>query len=91
MQYLAALLFLAAHALLVAFSSKVPEPIAPIVAASIYGPLWPLHALGAPVFSASPGWGWSSPNAFGWSILALFWGCIWLAAVSLVVRLTRRG
>lgn len=91
MQYVAALFLLAAHALLVAIASEIPESIASVLAATVYGPLWPLHSLRIPVYGASPGWGWSSPNVLGWSFLALFWGSIWLVVVSFVVRLTRRG
>ena len=91
MKTLAALLLLAAHALLVVFASSVPEPIAPFLAASVYGPLWPLQALGAPVFAPTGGWGWSSPSVLGWAVLALFWGGFWLGAVWLVARITRRG
>jgi hypothetical protein len=88
--YLAAVLLLAAHALGVVFATHLPQVFTVALAASIYGPLWPLQTLGAPVFTASPGWGWASPSLVGWVVLVLFWGCLWLGVAWLAARLLSR-
>ncbi len=89
MQYGLSLLLLAAHALVVVFASHVPKLLAPVVAASIYGPLWPLSALGVPVFLPAHSGGWSSPTVLGWLILATFWACIWFVVVWLLAWMGR--
>ena len=71
-------MFAVSHGLLVAFAANLPAWLAPIVSGSIFLPLWPLAAVGIPVFGNSAGWGWESPGFFGWTVLAIFWVWVWV-------------
>lgn len=83
-----ALAFIALHAALVAASGKLPDSVAPFVAATVYLPLWPLSAMGLPVYGAAESGGWAMPNLLGLCILALLWSLIWFAIAFLLLRST---
>ena len=89
MRQFCVLILIVTHALCIAFATKLPEPVAPVVAGSIYLPLWPLHALGLPVFAAAESGGWSAPNLLGWILVGLLWCCIWWALVRFAFWLYR--
>lgn len=84
-----ALCAIALHALLVAFAGRLPDSIAPAVAATVYLPLWPLSTLGIPVFGRAESWGWSSPNLLGWLLLTVFWSCTWWLVASVFARASK--
>ena len=46
-----------------------PELIAPLVAGSIYLPLWPLSTIGIPVFGVAASGGWAAPSLLGWAVV----------------------
>ena len=77
------LTLLVAHALLVAFAGWLPEPVGPVVAASIYVPLWPFHSLGVSVFGAAESGGWAAPSLLGWAVVGSVWCFVWLGVVRL--------
>jgi len=89
MRNLAALALAIAHGLLVASAARLPEWLAPVIAASIYIPLWPLRAAGMPVFGQTTGWGWDGPSLLGWAMLVAFWVVVWWLLVRLAFRAVR--
>lgn len=82
---------LAGHATLVAMGDRLPERMAPAVAGTVYLPLWPLQALGLPVFGRAEAGGWPGPSLLGWVVVAVIWAAIWWLAVTAVARLCRRA
>lgn len=59
------------------------EFLGPLVAASVYLPLWPLGKLGLPVTHGS-GWFFPPPTLLGWGIVLIFWATVyWLVACGL--------
>ncbi|MFY1827151.1 hypothetical protein ACN47A_14625 [Myxococcus fulvus] len=65
------------------------EAVAPVVAGSVYLPLMLLSGLGLRVYGPGESGGWAPPSLLGWMLLALFWGLVWWAVVSLGARLLR--
>lgn len=61
----------------------VPALLAPAVAASVYGPLMPLQALGLPVFLKADSSGWPAHSLLGWSAVTLVWCAIWWGVANL--------
>lgn len=80
---------LAAHILLVALPDRLPDALAPAVAATVYGPLWALSAIGLPVFGHGASGGWAGPNVLGWLCFGVFWALLWWLLVQAVIRLRR--
>ena len=72
------------HVMVVVFA---PELIAPLVAGSIYLPLWPLRAIGIPVFGVAASGGWAAPSLLGWTVVFCLWSAIWFAVATLLSRL----
>lgn len=83
---LLALSLIATHAVLVAASGRLPDSVAPLVAATVFLPLWLLSAIGLPVYGRPEAGGWSAPNLFGWCMLVLLWSLIWTAIAFLLVE-----
>jgi hypothetical protein len=85
------------HALLVATAGRASPPwfaerLAPLAAASIYLPLWPLHSVGLSVFGPAESGGWSAPSLLGWVIVVAVWLAVWFGVATLLTRLfMRRG
>lgn len=80
---------LATHILLVAIAGKLPDTVAPAVAATVYGPLWALSVIGLPVFGQGASGGWAGPNVFGWLCFGVFWALMWWLLVQAVTWLRR--
>jgi hypothetical protein len=60
-----------------------PESIAPVIAGTIYLPLYLFQSLGLPVFGLAPPGGWAAPSSLGWTLaiavwLQTWWGIAWL-------------
>lgn len=53
------------------------DRLAPLLAASVYLPLWPLSALGLPVLSSAEAGGWAAPSALGWAVCVTAWATFW--------------
>lgn len=90
------LLFTAGHAaaVLAALFLPLPDPLAGLAGASLYGPLRLFRSLGLPVFDATEANGWSFPSAFGVVLVIAFWLAAWLLAghaVAFAVRRLRRA
>lgn len=90
MRVLAALAITVAHGIAARFADHLPDPVAAVLAATVYGPLWLASALRLPVFGAADSGGWPGPSLLGWVILALVWLGAWLLVVSLLQRLRAR-
>jgi hypothetical protein len=82
---------LSLHGASIALSASLPEVIGPVVAGTVYLPLWPLASLGAPVLASAPAGGWASPSLTGWLVLLLFWAILWSALVRAAAKLWRRS
>jgi hypothetical protein len=54
-----------------------PTFAAPVVAGSIYLPLFFLKTIGFPVFAAGESGGWSAPSLLSWLFLAALWAGVW--------------
>ena len=80
----------ALHAAAVASPGWLPQAWAPALAATVYLPLWPLSALGIPVFGPAPSGGWAGPNAAGWGVLLVAWAVAWSIPVWIAARLLRQ-
>ena len=80
-----------AHAALVWLGDRLPESLAPAVAGMVYLPLWPLQALGLPVFERAASGGWPGPSLLGWMLVATIWGVLWWLAIAIVSRLRARA
>lgn len=80
----------ALHAGAVAFAGALPDAWAPALAATVYLPLWPLSAVGLPVFGPAPSGGWPGPNTAGWVVLLVAWSVMWAIPVAVVARWRRR-
>lgn len=89
MRQIAILGLILVHLALVAAGDALPAAIAPVVAGTIYLPLWPLSALGIPVFSPAEPGGWAAPSLLGWLAFVVMWGLVWWAVVALVMRIRR--
>ncbi len=87
MRMLAALGLTVTHAVVVSVAGRLPDSVAAVVAGTVYGPLWPLSAIGLPVFGIAESGGWPGPSLLGWSFLAIFWFAAWLLIVSLLRKL----
>ncbi|MET0349882.1 MAG: hypothetical protein ABW067_08850 [Rhizobacter sp.] len=72
------------HAMAVAFVGALPEHIGPALAATVYLPLWPLSALGLPVFGPTPSGGWAGPSVLGWGLWLVAWAVLWSIPVLLL-------
>ena len=64
-----------------------PEPLAPLMAGSIYLPLTLLKVMGLPVYASVEGWGWAAPSPFGWAAVVVLWGLIWWLVARIATRL----
>lgn len=80
---------LAAHTLLVASAGRLPDALAPVIATTVYGPLWALSIIGLPVFDQAGSGGWAGPNVLGWLCFGVFWAALWWVLVQAVIRLRR--
>lgn len=75
-----------------AAGSFSPESLAPVVAGSIYLPLMPLEAIGAPVFGRAESGGWAAPSLLGWVVVLALWAAIWFTLATFLSRLfTKRS
>lgn len=79
-----------AHAGYIALGDRLPQALAPAIAASIYVPLMLLQGLGLPVLEAAEGGGWPGPSLLGWALLALFWLLVWWLLFAALVQLLPR-
>jgi hypothetical protein len=70
------------------------EFLGPLVAASVYLPLWPLEALGLPLTQGTGAF-FPPPTLLGWGVVVVVWAAVyWLIAVlaeKFGVRSRRRG
>ena len=73
-----------AHLALVAGASVLPDAIQPALAATVYLPLWPLAALGLPVFGHAESGGWPAPSLLGWSVFVLLWAAVWAMLLAVI-------
>lgn len=80
---------LVAHIVLVAIAGRLPDALAPAVAATVYGPLWALSVIGLPVFGQGVSGGWAGPNVLGWLCFGIFWALMWWLLVQAVIWLRR--
>lgn len=80
---------LVGHLLLVAIAGRLPDALAPAVAATVYGPLWALSLIGLPVFAQAGSGGWAGPNVLGWLCFGVFWAIVWWLLVQALMRLRR--
>ncbi|MCY0913665.1 hypothetical protein [Massilia antarctica] len=78
-----------AHAL-IAWTWAGTSALGPAIAATIYGPLLVLDALGLPVFGSGASGGWAAPSLLGWVCVVLVWAGIWWGVAALLARLCRR-
>ncbi|WP_119291114.1 hypothetical protein [Azohydromonas sediminis] len=85
-RWIAAAVLTALHVALVAAAHALPPAIAPLVAATVYGPLLPLSALGVPVFAAAEAGGWASPSVVGWLVWLGVWSVVWTGVVAAARR-----
>lgn len=90
LRMLAFLIFVSTHVGLLAFGHLLPDSLAPPVVGTVYLPLWPLHAVGLPVFGRAESGGWSSPNMLGWLFVAGIWGVLWWMLASTIARLRKQ-
>jgi len=77
------------HLALVAGASVLPDAIQPALAATVYLPLWPLAALGLPVFGPAESGGWPGPSPLGWVAFALLWAAVWAMLLATIDRLRK--
>ena len=75
---------IAIHVAVLLFASDL---IAPLIAGSIYLPLWPLSTIGIPVFGVAESGGWAAPSLLGWAAVFCLWSAIWFAVATLLSRL----
>ena len=75
-----------AHGMLVALGSLLPDSVAPVVAATIYLPLWLLNAIGLPVFGRAESGGWPGPSLLGWLFVAAIWSALWWLLLAAIAR-----
>jgi hypothetical protein len=80
------LAFIALHGLAGAWSWSGAGWLAPVVAATIYLPLWHFAHAGLPVFRATA-WFFAPPTALGWTVAVAFWLLAWWLVAALVSRL----
>lgn len=78
---------ISAHAVLVVLGGVLPDAIAPIVAGSVYLPLWLLQALGLPVFGGAESGGWAGPSLLGWLVVAALWSAVWWLLVTALAKM----
>ena len=81
------LIFAALIGVHVAVIVFAPAFITPLLAGSIYLPLWPLSTMGIPVFGVAPSGGWAAPSLLGWALVFCLWSAIWFAVATLLSRL----
>lgn len=72
------------HLALVAGASVLPDVIQPALAATVYLPLWPLAALGLPVFGQAEPGGWLGPSLLGWAVFVLLWMAVWTMLLAVI-------
>lgn len=78
-----------AHAILIGLGDALPDAVAPIVAGTVYGPLWLLDSIGLPVFGRAESGGWPGPSALGWIVVAIFWSTLWWSVLAAITRMRR--
>lgn len=86
MRRIAVFFLVLVHLALIAAGDALPAALAPAIAATLYLPLWPLSALGIPVFSFAESGGWASPSLLGWLCFVAVWSLLWGMVVALVLR-----
>lgn len=86
MRWIAVFVLVLLHVALIAAGDALPAALAPAIAGTLYLPLWPLSALGIPVFSPAESGGWASPSLLGWLCFVALWSLLWWLVVALVMR-----
>lgn len=76
----------AVHLALVASAGSLPDAIQPALAATVYLPLWPLAALGLPVFGHAESGGWPGPSLLGWALFVIVWAAVWAMLLAVISR-----
>lgn len=66
---------------------RAPDAVAPVVAASVYGPLTAAQALSLPVFLKAESGGWPVPSFLDWVLVAFIWAAIWWGVASFLAHL----
>lgn len=82
-----ALIFLVLAATHCLAALRSPDVVAPVVAASVYGPLAAAQAISLPVFLKAESGGWPAPSFLGWVLVALAWAAIWWGVASFLAHL----
>ena len=86
MRLIALLSLLFAHAVLIATADALPQMIAPVIAGTVYLPLWLLQAVGLPVFGRAEAGGWPGPSILGWVLVAAIWTTLWWILVATIAK-----
>lgn len=76
-----------AHGALVVLGPLLPESVAPVVAGTIYLPLWPLGSIGLPVFGRAESGGWPGPSMLGWLFVAVIWSALWWTVLAAIAKI----
>ena len=79
-----------AHGALFVFTPLLFESVAPVLAGTVYVPLWGLNAIGLPVFGRAESGGWPAPNLLGWSFVAAIWSAFWWTLVAAFAKVRAR-
>lgn len=66
------------------------EFLGPLVAASVYLPLWPLEQLGL-TLTHSTGWFFPPPTVWGWCAVLIFWVLAHYLLATAIARLNERA
>jgi hypothetical protein len=86
MRWAAVLALLGAHGTLVALGDALSGVLAPVIAGTVYLPLWMLESVGLPVFGRAEAGGWAAPNMLGWLLVAVIWTTLWWLLVAAISR-----
>lgn len=78
------------HGALVASADALPEAVAPVIAGTVYLPLWLLQAAGLPVFGPAESAGWAGPSLLGWVLVAAIWATLWWLLVTALAKMQDR-
>jgi hypothetical protein len=89
MQWIAVSVLILIQLALVVIGDALPAAVASIVAGTIYLPLWPLSAIGIPVFLQAESGGWAKPSVLGWFAFIVIWSLLWTAVVAVLLRIRR--
>ena len=77
---------LCAHGALVALGPQLPANLVPVAAGTIYLPLWPLSAIGLPVFGRAESGGWPGPSLLGWLCVVVSWSALWWILIAAIAK-----